>query len=80
VVVVVVVFVQNCSLEIQLKDLVINRKLILRWILKKYVLSARILFIVVVIGSVESVCGPCDKSSILMSGKELVEKLSHSKI
>jgi hypothetical protein len=44
------IFVRNCSLEIEVKDLVINRKLIFRWILKKYILRAGISFIVVVIG------------------------------
>jgi hypothetical protein len=46
----VVVFFQNCSLEIQVKDLVINRKLIFRWILKKCAWRTGISFIVVLRG------------------------------
>ena len=30
--------------------------------------------------SLESACGPCDESSVLMNGKELLEKQSDRKI
>jgi hypothetical protein len=40
---------------------------------------AGISFIVVLIGFGGSDCGPCDKSSVLMNGKEFLEKQSDCK-
>jgi hypothetical protein len=68
-------FIKNYSLEISVKDLVVYRRLIFRWILKKWGLRAGILFIIVV----KIAFGPGNESTVLINGKQFLEKRSDRK-